>query len=228
MKEDSRSARQSSKGNSVAYTALSFLSTWRQRTEFLIVMLLIHTLDHLVSDNLTKSGVLSARGNEIVATFENLGGIVLMILALACLIAIIKPFQRLIIPIVAFYLSLAVVHLVVNVGAVLLTAEMKQGQSLLQLWDVVVVYFMGVFVFTGWYWFLDKISPGGAFLFPWRPGEKPSPTLVDYLFLSFNTSSTFGPTTETPTSCVTKLLMMLQVCLSLVVLMVILARALSG
>ena len=175
MKEDLRSASQSSKGNSVAYTALNFLSTWWQRREFLIVMLLIHTLDHLVSNNLTQSGVLSARGNEIVATFENLGGIVLMILALACLIAIIKPFQRLIIPIVAFYLSLAVVHLVVNVGAVLLTAEMKQGQSLLQLWDVVVVYFMGVFVFTGWYWFLDKVSPGGAFLFPSRPGENPSP-----------------------------------------------------
>jgi hypothetical protein len=228
MKQDLRSASQSSQGSSVAYTALNFLSTWWQRGEFLIVMLMIHTMDHLVSNNLTQSGVLSAWGNEIVATFENLGGIALMILALACLIAIIKPFQRVIIPIVAFYLSLAVVHLVVNVGAVLLTAEMKQGQTLLQLWDVVVVYFMGVFVFTGWYWFLDKVTPGGAFLFPSRPGENPSPTLVDYLFLSFNTSATFGPTTETPTSSITKLLMMLQVCLSLVVLMVILARALSG
>jgi hypothetical protein len=41
MKEDSRSASQSSKGSSVAYTALSFLSTWWQRTEFLIVMLMM-------------------------------------------------------------------------------------------------------------------------------------------------------------------------------------------
>lgn len=228
MKEDLRPASKSAKGNSVAYVALNFLSTWWQRGEFLIAMIMIHTLDHLVSDNLTKSGVLSAWGNEIVATFENLGGMVLMVLAVACLIAIIKPFQRFIIPIVALYLSLAVVHLIVNVGAVLLTAETKQGQSLLQLWDVVVVYFMGVFVFMAWYWFLDRVTPGGAFLFPSRPGEDVSPTLVDYLFLSFNTSATFGPTTETPTTPAAKLLMMLQVCLSLVVLMVLLARALSG
>ena len=228
MKEDPGPAWQTFQNNSVAFAALNFLTTWRERGEFLIAMLMIHTLDHLVSNNLTQSGVLSAWGNDIVANFENLGGIVLIVLAVACLIAIIKPFQRLIIPIVALYLSLAVVHLVVNVGAVLLTAEMKQGQSLLQLWDVVVVYFMGVFVFTAWYWFLDKVIPGGAFLFPSRPGENPSPTLVDYLFLSFNTSATFGPTTETPASRVSKVLMMLQVCLSLVVLMVILARALSG
>lgn len=115
-----------------------------------------------------------------------------------------------------------------NVGAILLTAEMKESQSLLQLEDVVVVYFMGVFVFTAGYWFLGKIKPGGAFLFPSRSNEETSPNLVDYLFLSFNTSSTFGPTTETPTNPPAKLLMMLQVCLSLVVLMVLLARALSG
>jgi hypothetical protein len=228
MKEDLRPAWKSANDNSVTLSALNFLSNWWQRGEFLMAMLAIHALDHLVSDNLTKSKVLSDWGNEIVGTFESLGGIVLIVLAVACLVAIIKPFQRLIVPIVAFYLSLAVVHLVVNVGAVLLTAQVKQGQTLLQLWDVVVVYFMGVFVFTAWYWFLDKITPGGAFLFPSRPDENPSRTLIDYLFISFNTSSTFGPTTETPATRVAKLLMMLQVCLSLVVLTVLLARAISA
>ncbi len=227
MREASETAPKYSKANPIACKALSFLSTWWQRGEFLIAMIMIHALDYLVSDNLAGSGVLSAWGNQLVTTFENLGGIVLVVLAVACLIAIVKPFERLIIPVVAVYLSLAVVHLVVNVGAVLLTAEMKQGQPLLQLWDVVVVYFMGVFVFTAWYWFLDRITPGGAFLFPAFPDEN-APTLVDYLFLSFNTSATFGPTTETPTTPAAKLLMMLQVCLSLVVLMVLLARALSG
>jgi hypothetical protein len=228
MKEDLGPAWQTSHDDSVGFEASNFLTGWWQRGEFLIAMFVIHALDHLVSDNLTKSGVLSAWGNEIVATFENLGGIVLIVLALASLVAIVKPFKKVIIPIVTLYLSLAVVHLVVNVGAVLLTADMKQGQSLLQLWDVVVVFFMGVFVFTAWYWFLDKITPDGAFMFPCRPGENPSRTLVDYLFLSFNTSATFGPTTEPPTSQVAKVLMMLQVCLSLVVLMVLLARAISA
>lgn len=228
MKEDLSPTLHCATDRGAAFDALSFLTTWWQRGEFLVAMFVIHSLDHLVSDNLTKSGVLNAWGNAIVGTFEDLGGKVLIVLALASLVAIVKPFTRLIIPLVALYLSLAVLHLMVNVGAVLLTADLKQGQSLLQLWDVVVVYFMGVFVFTAWYWFLDKITPDGAFMFPCRPGENPSRTLVDYLFLSFNTSATFGPTTEPPTSRVAKVIMMLQVCLSLVVLTVLLARAISA
>jgi hypothetical protein len=228
MMQHSHPKLNSSNEDKTAFVALNFLSTWVQRFEFLIAMIAIHVLDYLVSDNLTRSKVLSEWGNEIVATFEQAGGIVLILLAVASLVAIVKPFKELIVPIVAVYLSCAVVHFVVNVGAVLLTAESKQGQSLIQLWDVVIVYFMGVFVFTAWYWFLDRITPGGTFLFPSRPGEKPSRTLIDYLFLSFNTSATFGPTTETPTTRLAKVLMMLQVCLSLVVLMVLLTRALSG
>jgi hypothetical protein len=208
--------------------ALNFLSSWWQRGEFLLAMIAIHLLDHLVSDNLTKSGVLNEWGNEVVATFEHVGGMVLALLALVCLIAIIRPFQRVVVPLVATYLCFAVVHLMVNVAAVLLTVEVKRGQALIHLWDVVVVYFMGVFIFTAWYWFLDRVTPGGAFLFPFKPGDKSPRTLVDYLFLSFNTSSTFGPTTEPPISRVAKVLMMVQVCSSLVVLMVLLTRALSG
>ncbi|HAA02325.1 MAG TPA: hypothetical protein DCE18_03010 [Syntrophobacteraceae bacterium] len=205
-----------------------FLSSWWQRGEFLLAMIIIHVLDHLVSDNLTKSGVLNEWGNELVAAFEHVGGIALALLAVACLVAIIKPFQRVIVPLMAVYLSFAVVHLVVNVVAVLLTAEIRRGQALINLWDVVVVYSMGVFIFAAWYWFLDKITPGGAFLFPLKPGEESARTLLDYLFLSFNTSSTFGPTTEPPTTRPAKVLMMMQVCSSLVVLMVLLARAISG
>ena len=45
---------------------------------------------------------------------------------------------------------------------------------------------------------LDVTVPNEVFLFPARSGERPERGLVDYLFLAFNTSMTFGPTIETP------------------------------
>lgn len=202
-------------------------STWRQRGEFLILMTAIHLLDNLVSDNLTKTGALSDWGIRMVAAFEYVGGIALLMLGIACFLTLVKQVKRLIVPMVTVYLSFAFVHLIVNVAAILLTADMRRGQSLLHLWDVATVYFMSVALFTAWYWFLDSITPDGAFAFPPKPDGRASRTLIDYLFLSFNTSATFGPTTETPTSHGAKLLMMLQVCISLLVLMVLLARALT-
>ncbi|MFZ2445149.1 MAG: hypothetical protein WAW37_02210 [Syntrophobacteraceae bacterium] len=216
-------------GSKASVGRFQFLTTWWQRGEFLSAMIVIHLLDHMVSDNLTKSNMLTPWGNEIVATFELAGGFLLMVLAVASFIAIVRPFDKLIIPLVSVYLASAVAHLAVNVGAILITAQVKRGETLIQLWDVVDVYFMGVFIFTVWYWFLDRITPGGAFIFSAQPDSQPvRRTLVDYLFLSFSTSATFGPTTEPPTTRVAKVLMMIQVCSSLVVLMVLLARALSG
>lgn len=207
---------------------LACLSTWRQRAEFLLVVVAIHGFDSLVSDILSKSGVLTEKASSIAASLEYAGDWVLAFLALICLIAIVRSIRHMIVPMVAVYLSFAVVHYIVNVAGVLLTAELHHGEPLTQLWDVVVVYFMGVFIFTAWYWFLDKITPGGVFLLPAVSGEKCTRTMIDYLFISFNVSSTFGPTTETPTTSAAKVLMMFQVCSSLLVLMVLLARAING
>lgn len=205
-----------------------FLDTWWQRGEFMIAMISIHVLDHFVSGNLTRSGVLSQWGNAVVSSFEEIGGLVLAFMGAASLIAILKPVKRVLVLTVFVYLSFAAIHLVVNVGALLLTAELRRGEPLTQLADVVAVYFMGVFVFTAWYWFLDRTTAEGAFVFPHKPLKDSKGTLIDYLFLSFNTSATFGPTVELPTTRAAKLLMMLQVCSSLVVLMVLLARAING
>ncbi|MEY4338463.1 MAG: hypothetical protein RLZ14_313 [Actinomycetota bacterium] len=56
-------------------------------------------------------------------------------------------------------------------------------------------------------------------------GEELSrPTLIDYAFISFNTNATFGPTSETVVSRRVKLVMMFQTSLSLLVLLVLVAR----
>lgn len=207
---------------------LEYLSTWRQRAELLLVMVAIYVFDTLVSDILMGSGVLPDWGIRVVGAFERGGGWAMIVLAAACFVIAGGGFRNVIIPLIAVYLSCAFIHLVVNIAGIFLTAEMHRGQPLTELWDVAVVYFMGVFIFTVWYWFLDKITPGGAFVFPHELRGKSNRTMIDYLFISFNASSTFGPTTETPTTCGAKVLMMLQVCSSLLILMVLLSRAIGG
>jgi hypothetical protein len=52
--------------------------------------------------------------------------------------------------------------------------------------------------------------------------------LFDYVYLSFDTSTTFGPTLEVPVCRRAKVLMMLQVALSIVILTVLLSRAVNA
>ena len=123
------------------------------------------------------------------------------------------------------YLCVATVQSILNVFCLVSSGE-PHGESL--LWGLGVLggaYLQVVAVFAGWYWLLDHTTPGGAFVFPeaehrldFRPG------LIDYVFISFNTNSTFGPTSETILSRRVKVLMMLQTALSLAILLVFVAR----
>ena len=123
------------------------------------------------------------------------------------------------------YLLVATVQLMAAVGALVVTARVRDDEYLWGLFDVGAAYVGIAAVFTGWYWLLDGVVPGGAFVFPGRNGEELSrPTLIDYAFISFNTNATFGPTSETVVSRRVKLVMMFQTSLSLLVLLVLVAR----
>ena len=102
-----------------------------------------------------------------------------------------------------------------------------------------------VLVFASWYWRLDAGGPNardlreehsqGAFLFPqmtmpdgsewatpnWKPG------VVDYLFLAFNTSVAFSPTDTPVLTRWAKLVMIIQASVSLSIVAILAARAIS-
>jgi hypothetical protein len=104
-----------------------------------------------------------------------------------------------------------------------------------------------VLAFSLWYWRLDAGGPHqrearrghteGAFLFPqmMMPTEGRTatrqetwtPTFVDYLFLSFNTSTAFSPTDTAVLTQWGKVLMMIQSTISLSVLALLAARAVN-
>jgi uncharacterized membrane protein len=109
------------------------------------------------------------------------------------------------------------------------------------------LWFTNIIIFASWYWRLDgggpherALSPGhsdGAFLFPQMqmdPAAKIAagehdwePNFVDYLFLAFNTSTALSPTDVPVLSRWAKLLMMIQALISLLVIVLIAARAVN-
>ena len=109
------------------------------------------------------------------------------------------------------------------------TASSHHGGGLGTLWDVGLLYGMSVVVFMFVYAFLDVTTPGGAFVWPARDGqEPPTPHLLDYLFISLNVNSTYGPTSEAIMSRPGKLLMALQVLLAVMMLTVLISRAVAS
>jgi uncharacterized membrane protein len=106
--------------------------------------------------------------------------------------------------------------------------------------DAILIWVSTVVGFAVWYWEIDGGGPDERtrdrhasedFLFPqmdqhdgkmaigWAPG------FLDYLYVSFTTSSTFGPTDTPALSGRVKLLTVIQSVLSLVVVIVLVAWA---
>ena len=104
-----------------------------------------------------------------------------------------------------------------------------------------------IIIFASWYWRLDAGGPherartpghtDGAFLFPQMtmdPAAKIAagehewePNFIDYLFLAFNTSTALSPTDVPVLSRWAKLLMMTQAMISLLVIVLLAARAVN-
>jgi hypothetical protein len=143
---------------------------------------------------------------------------------------------------------LAVVTLAVGASAIFLVVSPSvAGVSALELLrDAVLLWASNIVNFGLWYWEVDgggpvhrlmhRTPPSTDFAFPPQQqaalsGQKDldwSPMLVDYLFLAFTSSSTFGPTDTLVMARRAKVLMMLQASLSLIIFGGIVARAVGN
>jgi len=104
-----------------------------------------------------------------------------------------------------------------------------------------IIWLTNVIAFALWYWDLDRggaaarakrstVSP--AFIFPEMSSEEHvrsdwSPTFVDYLHLSFNTSMAFSPTDVSAVKPWAKLMMMAEESISLIVGILVVGRAVN-
>jgi hypothetical protein len=196
---------------------------WR----FAALMIAVQLLDVAVTDKLCSSGELNTAGVALVQTFHYGSNFLLLLLFSVIALAIWRPQSRFLLRGLVAYLAFALLHIVVNVGALLFSATAK-ASGLASLWDVGAIGAMSILTFAACYWIMDRATPGGAFLIPGRDGRLTDPSLSDYIYLSFDTSTTFGPTLEVPVCHPAKFLMMLQVTLSIVILTVLLSRAVNA
>ena len=136
-----------------------------------------------------------------------------------------------------------IVSLVLLLTAV--TAHKVTPPQLLR--SAAALWVTNILVFASWYWRLDgggphvrELTPGhtdGAFLFPQMtmdPAAKIAagehnwePNFIDYLFLAFNTSTALSPTDVPVLSRWAKILMMIQALISLLVIVLLAARAVN-
>ena len=113
--------------------------------------------------------------------------------------------------------------------------------------SALLLWCANILIFSLWYWRIDgggptmrqKSAPYGsqAFLFPQlqiESGERKAmgagnwtPGFVDYLFVAFNTSTAFSPTDTLVLARWAKLLMMAQALISLLVLVLLVARGIN-
>lgn len=107
--------------------------------------------------------------------------------------------------------------------------------------DTIAVLAINVLTFSLWFWIIDsdagELVPQSAdqrwdFLFPQRASIVPGyaawkPLFVDYFFLAFTTTTTFGPADTLPLSRRAKLLMLMETTIAVIALVVLAGRALS-
>ena len=133
--------------------------------------------------------------------------------------------SRLTLLILTIYLAIASLNIVVNMTTLIVVQKLTDVSQSGLIVDLGMIFASNMLVFSLWYQLADAYLKGGAFDFPENAAHPDDPPRwIDYLFLSFNTQTTFGPTVEGIRTRPVKVLMMLQTSLSLIVLVVLVAR----
>ncbi len=140
-----------------------------------------------------------------------------------------------------FVLVLAMLALLDNLAGLIVSIFEPKVSAAYLLLSASLVYLENITVFVAYYWrfdhkFQDRIARGEqvhpAVMFPQNSLSSESmrgwrPNFMDYLFLSFNTASTFGPTLPVPLRASMQIGMMIQVTIAMAVLIMIAARAIG-
>jgi hypothetical protein len=190
---------------------------------------LVWLMDTLLMRRLEAHHQVAGTAHALLLLLEKLSTLAFIIVTLGMALALYRSRHQRLFAWTLGYLVIAMMQVIANVASMVVTSSAIKGGGLTNLWDVAAVYMESVIVFMFIYIFLDVTTPGGAFVWPSRDGEPPPvPHLLDYLFISLNVNSTYGPTSEVLISRPAKLFMALQVLLAILMLTVLIARAVSA
>jgi hypothetical protein len=226
----------------------SFYNERRKKGPGLIALAIVGIINWIVSDVLNFSALVSQLNIDMSA-FKQVANVLLPefglfgTLFLAALVCWLFDWDRLTRAI--FFIANGIAtFLVANYAFDLLfsiTRRSGNRDAAFLLIDAVLVWLMNLIVFTLWYWMLDRGGPDRRgtpqerrrdWLFPqdqsavegwehWKPG------FSDYVYAAFAYSASFGPNDTQMLSQRFKYLSMAQTMLSLMVVVMIAARAIN-
>ena len=205
------------------------LTHGKGRLLVLLATTVVWVMDALLVERIEGHHKVAYSFNPLLSTLERISTLAFIIVTVGLAISLYRSRHQHLFAWSLSYLVISVVQVVANVVSMVATASALEGGGLAGLWDVAGVYMQSVIVFMFIYIFFDVSTPGGAFVWPSRDGEPPpTPHVIDYLCISLNVNSTYGPTSETVMSRPAKLFMSLQVILAIMMLTVLIARAVSA
>jgi hypothetical protein len=143
--------------------------------------------------------------------------------------------------------SVITLALVASVGLLVAAVPTHKEEPVALLLSGAELWLTNVLVFALWYWRLDGGGPTArrqqhefgsrSFVFPQMQIEKIErgrfecqgwqPHFIDYLFIAWTTSSTFGPTDAPLLARWAKILTMVQIGISLTIVIVLISRAIG-
>lgn len=164
-----------------------------------------------------------------------------LIFLVICIISIVIDRKKIIR--YSFYALLTVMtlHVFMNLYQLILSSNTNQNGAAI-LFDAFLIWASSVMTFSIWYWIIDKQSSVGSkiddekikfdFLFPQnqttiKTAEEWKPSFFDYISLSLFTSTSFAPSDTLPMTKRARLLMMIEASISLVIIGMVAARAIS-
>jgi hypothetical protein len=147
--------------------------------------------------------------------------------------------RAMIILLATVYVANTIAELADLIGAITLHPSGQNAFSLLS--SSVAIWVANVLTFSLLYWQIDRggpyarasnlsAKPDWVFPQPATPEDLPPdwrPLFLDYLYLGYNTATAFSPTDALPLTHRAKMLMMIESTISLLTMVIILARAIN-
>jgi hypothetical protein len=200
---------------------------------FFLVVLLIQAMDVLLTLRIEDLGNDADTTEKLVRAIGDVTDVLFIVVFIVVIIEFLRrrfiasreSHSQFTLIILCVYLSAASLNVIVNMFTLVMAPSLQNASQNWLILDLGLLFASNMLAFSLWYQLADAYLKGGAFDFPSNAAHPDDPPRwIDYLFLSFNTQSTFGPTVEGIRTRPVKVMMMLQTSLSLIVLVVLVAR----
>ncbi len=204
----------------------------------MLVIIVVQALDAVLDARIDRFTTEDGRA------FRDAANLAADLAAIACLVLLVvlgvlvlrrrRPFTRedtphWVVGTMVAFLAGASVNVLMNIATLVVSPSLEGASQPELIGDLALLFASTTLIFSLWYQLADVYLPGGAFEFPPNAAHpEQAPRWFDYLSLSFYTNSTFGPTLESVKTRPAKALMMVQTSLSLIVLVVLIARIIRG